>query len=193
MKKISTLFKKDPNDLSRVVNEIDPENDWVEEYGIPTVKFDGTSCAIIDGVLYKRYDSKINKKTGKRKPVPNSAIPCQAADETTGHWPHWITVDPVDPSNKYHIIGIESLLLECGEVEDGTYELCGKKIQGNPEKIDGYVLIKHGEDVCTDLFNFSFDSIKDYLSKNDIEGIVFHHRLDERMCKIRKTDFGIKR
>jgi len=29
MKKISTLFKKDPNDLGRVINEINPENQWV--------------------------------------------------------------------------------------------------------------------------------------------------------------------
>lgn len=29
MKKISTLYKKDPNDLSRVINEIAPENQWV--------------------------------------------------------------------------------------------------------------------------------------------------------------------
>ena len=29
MKKISTLYKKDPNDLSRVINEIAPENKWV--------------------------------------------------------------------------------------------------------------------------------------------------------------------
>jgi len=27
----------------------------------------------------------------------------------------------------------------------------------------------------------------------DIEGIVFHHKTDERMYKIRKSDFGIKR
>jgi hypothetical protein len=29
MKKISTLFKKDPNDLGRVINEVDPQNQWV--------------------------------------------------------------------------------------------------------------------------------------------------------------------
>ena len=36
---------------------------------------------------------------------------------------------------------------------------------------------------------------KDYLSdiSNDIEGIVFHHKFDDRMCKLRKSDFGIKR
>ena len=29
MKKLSTLFKKDPNNLGRVINEANPENEWV--------------------------------------------------------------------------------------------------------------------------------------------------------------------
>ena len=76
--------------------------------------------------------------------------------------------------------------------EDGTYELCGKKVQGNPENIEGHKLIKHGSEVLS-LEDDSFEYIKQYLTENDIEGIVFHHRNDDRMCKIRKSDFGIKR
>ena len=34
MKKMSTLFKKDPNDLGRVINEIDQKNDWVIKEGM---------------------------------------------------------------------------------------------------------------------------------------------------------------
>ena len=30
MKKLSTLFKKDPNDLGRVINEVNPENGCVD-------------------------------------------------------------------------------------------------------------------------------------------------------------------
>jgi hypothetical protein len=60
MKKISTLFKKDTNDLSKVVNEYNPENDWVfETKSIPTRKWDGSACAIIDSQLHKRYDAKL--------------------------------------------------------------------------------------------------------------------------------------
>ena len=76
--------------------------------------------------------------------------------------------------------------------EYGTYELCGNKVQGNPEKIDGHKLIKHGTEKLS-LEDDSFEYIKQYLTDNDIEGIVFHHRDDERMCKIRKSDFGIRR
>ena len=53
MKKISTLFKKDPNNHGRVINELNEENYWIYEEGIKsTRKFDGTPCAIISGELY---------------------------------------------------------------------------------------------------------------------------------------------
>jgi hypothetical protein len=67
-------------------------------------------------------------------------------------------------------------------------------IQGNPEKVQGHKLIKHGVQEL-EITDFSFDALKEYLSnpENDIEGIVFHHKTDGRMCKIRKSDFGIKR
>lgn len=197
MKKLSTLFKKDPNDLGRVINEINPENEWVFEFGIPTRKFDGTACAIINGELYKRYDSKINKKTGKRKPIPEGAIPCQEADEITGHWPHWVKCNRDDNSNRWHFVGFDELMQTCVEnqsvnVFDDTYELCGEKIQGNPENIKGHKLIKHGSQILS-IDDFSFEWIHMFLAAVDIEGIVFHHKTDDRMCKIRKSDFGIKR
>ena len=65
-------------------------------------------------------------------------------------------------------------------------------MQGNPEKIAGHELIKHGSEKLS-LEDDSFEYIKQYLTENDIEGIVFHHRHDDRMCKIRKSDFGIRR
>ena len=152
MKKLKTLFKKDPNDLGRVIAELDPENNWVFDKGvIPTRKFDGSACAIIDGELYKRYDVK------KGKQVPQGAIPCQDPDPITGHWPHWVKCDVSNPADKYFLQAFEAL----ENKKDGTYEFCGPKSQGNAEHFD-------------------------------IEGIVFHHP-DGRMCKIRKSDFGIRR
>lgn len=75
---------------------------------------------------------------------------------------------------------------------DGTYELCGEKVQGNPENIVGHVLIPHGKDVL-DITDLSFEGLRQYLEVTDIEGIVFHDKLSDKMCKIRKSDFGIKR
>ena len=185
MKKITTLFKKDPNNLGLVINEVDEKNLWVfTDKSIPTRKRDGTACAIINGELYKRYDAK------KGKSIPYGAIPCQEADLITGHHPHWIKCDIDNPSDKYHFEAFNNITNE--NIIDGTYELIGEKINGNKEKVNGHHLVKHGSDVLEDLTNFSFESIKEYLSKNDIEGIVFHSKNDDRMCKIRKSDFGFK-
>lgn len=191
MRKISTLFKKDPNDLGRVINEINPENQWVfDGEGIPTRKYDGTACAIIHGFLYKRYDAKKGKK------APEGAIPCQEPDEITGHHPHWVLCNSSKPEDFYFFQGLLNTLKIQGikTLEDATYELIGEKVNGNPEKIEGHILVKHKEKELTGLiYPITFENIKEYLEKVDIEGIVFHHKTDGRMCKIRKTDFGIKR
>jgi len=191
MKKMSTFFKKDPNDLGRVVSEINPENRWVLNCGLPTRKFDGTACMIKDFQLYKRYDVKKNKKTGKFKKVPDGAISCQEPDMKSGHWPHWILCDRNNSQDKYHFEAFDNL--ECKQ--NGTYELCGEKVQGNPEKIKGHKLILHGSEYLN-ISDFSFEGLKNFLSssKNNIEGIVFYSTDGSgRMCKIRKVDFGIKR
>lgn len=181
MKKISTLFKKNPENLGRVINEINPENEWVfNGEGIATRKFDGTAAAIINGELYKRYDVK------KGKQVPEGAIPCQEPDEITGHWPHWVKCSD-NKEDKYFFEGFANSV----GAPDGTYELVGPKVQGNPEGLDKHYLIQHGCNIIK-ILDLSFDGLREYLSKHDIEGIVFHHP-DGRMCKIRKSDFGIKR
>lgn len=182
MKKISTLFKKDPNDLGRVINEINLDNEWVFEKGVKaTRKFDGTACAIINGELYKRYDVK------KGKIAPEGAIPCQEADEITGHHPHWIKCEREDNSNKWHFKAFD----EAPSLKDGTYELCGPKIQGNPEGLNYHYLVEHGKHKI-ELKSLDFEYIKEFLTNTNIEGVVFHQSLTGKMCKIRKSDFGIK-
>lgn len=187
MRKISTLFKKDPNDLSLILEEFDPENLWVFDDGVKaTRKFDGIACAIIDGLLYKRYDVK------KGKQAPNVlgwvSIPCQEPDEITGHWPHWIYVDQNDSSNKWLIEALNKQ-----EVwPDGTYELCGPKINGNKDGFESHILVRHGDKTLLGIVHpYNFYNLKEYLSSVNIEGIVFHHP-DGRMSKIRRRDFGFK-
>ncbi len=185
MKKISTLFKKDPANLGRIINEINPENAWVfAGEGIATRKFDGTSVAIINGTIHKRYDVK------KGKSVPSGAIPCQEADLVSGHHPHWLPCDRNKPEDRFFFEALDNL----DEIKDGTFELCGPKIQGNPEKLAVHTLIPHGKEVI-DISDFTFEGFRVLLEDDnlDIEGIVFHHKSDGRMCKLRKSDFGVKR
>lgn len=185
MKKISTLFNKNPENLGLVINEINPKNQWAFDGNyIATRKYDGTAVAIINGKLYKRYDVKIAK--GMIPPI--GAIPCQEADTITGHHPHWVKCDGQNNENKYHFEAFDKLT----EKVDGTYELCGEKIQKNPEKITGHQLIKHGQNII-ELESLDFEYLKTYLEVNDIEGIVFYDTTSENMCKLRKKDFKIKR
>jgi len=189
MKKISTIYKKNPENLNLVINELNPENKWViDGFGVPTRKFDGSAAAIINGVLYKRCDVKGDN------PIPNGAIPCQEKDSITGHHPHWLKCSKDKPEDKYFFQAFEDLEAR----NDGTYELCGEKINNNREKIVGHKLILHGCEVLWDVLpasEISFEGLKKFLSNPDvdIEGIVFYHMQDQRMCKIKKRDFGVKR
>ena len=185
MKKISTLFEKDPKDLGRVTSIINKENAWVfEGEAIATRKFDGTSVAIIDGELFKRFDAKKGRK------IPDGAIPCQEADSKSGHHPHWVKCDRDKNEDQFFFEGFDSLTI----LLDGTYELCGPKVQGNPERFETHQLIKHGSEII-DLGSLTFEDLKAFLisDETDMEGIVFHHKVDGRMCKLRKSDFGVKR
>ena len=154
--------------------------EWVlEGKGIATVKMDGSATAIIDGVFFKRYDAKKGKKP------PEGSIPCCDPDPVTGHWPHWVQVNPNDRADTwlyeaYKNAGGETL-------PDGTYEAIGPHFRGNPYHLEKDIIERHGIRVIDP--PRTFEGIKNYLSENDMEGIVFWYNGEPR-CKIRKKDFG---
>ncbi|MBN2152593.1 MAG: hypothetical protein JW839_14160 [Candidatus Lokiarchaeota archaeon] len=215
MNKIPTLFERDWNDKDHpIVNVIDPECAWViDGEGIPTRKWDGTAVLLKDGRMYKRYDRKrITKgqERGQWKPEPAGWISCEI-DEVAGHWWGWIPVDFSDPSNKWYkatalgTIGGNDALdteatidLDCVRlpIEDGTYELCGPAVNGNPERLERHVLIPHGKEVLDFQFEHEGDAwgeLERYLSQHDIEGIVWWHKKDDRKAKIKAIDFKVGR
>jgi hypothetical protein len=177
MKKMSTLFVKDPTNLGKVTDQVDPNNAWALTEGKATRKFDGTSCAIIAGILYKRYDAK------KGKTPPADAIPCQEADPHSGHHPHWAPCMAF--TDKFHQEAYDQLEVKL----DGTYELCGPKVQKNPEGFPTHVLVRHGSVEVPRPESMDFESVRSWVLSMPFEGIVFHHE-DGRMCKIRRKDFG---
>ena len=184
MRKMPTLFVREfaPNGgILRVLDTVTPGCEWVlRGEGTPTEKVDGSCCAIIGGKLYKRFDYKPGRK------LPKGAIPCQeAADPVTGHFPHWVAVDPSNPADKWFWAAFVNTPWI---TEDGTYEAVGQHFQGNPYNMDGDFLEKHGRIV---LWNVPRDytGLKAYLSVNEIEGIVWH-RGNGEMCKLKRSDFG---
>ena len=74
---------------------------------------------------------------------------------------------------------------------DGTYELCGPKINGNPEGFGVHELVRHGATKYPQCPR-SFDEIREFLIKEGIEGIVWY-RDNGEMCKVKLKDYGIKR
>ena len=87
MKKIPTLFTRSfENHIVTGINPelSDPALAWVlEGQGTVTEKIDGACCAIIDGVFYKRYDAKKDKRENMKKP-PEGSIPFDDPDGLSG-------------------------------------------------------------------------------------------------------------
>lgn len=181
MKKIPTLFERiyDNHKIVGITDHIAPGCEEAFKNGIATVKFDGACCAIINGEFYKRYDCK------KGKTPPEGAIACCEPDPITGHWPHWVKVDPSKPEDKWFYgayIHSGSTLLS-----DGTYEAVGPHFQGNPYELYCEELVRHG-DLLVNVMR-DFDYIKEYLEDHKIEGLVFWLN-GEPVCKIKRSDFG---
>lgn len=185
MKKIPTLFKRD--DKGRVTPE--PNGSVAQRilddptYGIATRKYDGTAILVDDdGQVWKRYTLKPGKVT------PPTFNPTGEPDPTTRKQPGWVKAY-LDASSEKHLQ--EAIGAEPGGVDAGTHELCGPKINGNPEGIEDHRLIPHGCFVLKDVPR-SFDELREYLAKMPIEGIVWWS-LGEPVAKLKTKDFGIPR
>jgi len=188
MKKIPNLFKRDYTKKERpLINEVLEGSEWVVNgEGIATKKYDGTCCMILNGVFLKRYTLR------KNKVAPPDFVSATEIDKITGKQEGW---RPVTNLDKYHLEAYNRLTQAPNFpnrlIKNGTYELCGPKVQGNPEHFHYHLLIKHG---CAELKHAprNFNSLKRYFSCNNIEGIVWYHP-DGRMVKIKGIDFGISR
>lgn len=183
MKKIPTLFEREYDGHRKVGIKpelSDPSLQWVlDGEGEATLKLDGACCAILDGKFYRRYDAK------KGKQPPEGAIPCCHPDPVTGHWPHWVRVDPNNPADKWFDQARNSRYTTI--FTDGTYEAVGKHFNGNPYNLDFDYLVPHGKQNV--YVERDFESISEWLNTHESEGIVFWLN-DEPVCKIKRTDFG---
>ncbi len=182
MKKTISLFARNYDGDRLVRDEIVPGAEWVAAgEGVATRKFDGTCCMWRDGKLWKRHELKAGK------PAPAGFEAAQEPDAVTGDVPGWVPVGD-GPDDARHR---EALAASGGNMPDGTYELCGPKVQKNPEGYASHVLVRHGAEVMDDCPR-TFDKLREYLRAHNIEGVVWHHP-DGRMVKIKGKDFGLRR
>lgn len=183
MQKIISLFQRNYDGDRLVRDEVVPGAEWViAGEGTATRKFDGACCKIEGGQLYKRYDAKKGKKP------PEGFIPAQEPDPVTGHWPGWLKVSDTSSEDQYFREGFS--MTNSNILFDGTYELIGPRINGNPEMTIYHVLVPHGDEIID--APRTFDELREWFKTQDIEGIVWHHP-DGRMVKIKKKDFGLER
>lgn len=183
MKKIPTLFVRDfSRDNGRYVltDQTTPGTEWVSRgEGIATRKYDGT-CVLIDGAgnVWSRREVKADK------PAPVGFMEV-SWDPTTHKRMGW---EPAAQSgfaayieealsNEWDGSGLPEAL--------GTYELCGPKINGNPEHFDRHVLVPHAE--ADQLGAGAWDDLIAYCREHTWEGVVWHHP-DGRMAKLKVKD-----
>jgi len=174
------MFERDwSGDRSRVVDKVYAGCEWVlNSEGVATQKLDGTCCMVRDGKLYKRRELR------EGDVVPES-FELVGKDEETGKSVGWVPVGE-GPEDRWHRAAFSS------ELPDGTYELIGPKVQGNPEGALEHMLVSHNTTRSYADVPRTFGGLREWFRGKDIEGIVWHHP-DGRMAKIKLRDFGLKR
>lgn len=177
MIKIPTIFVRDMSKQpALVIPEWVPGTEWVRDgEGVATRKWDGTSCLIRDGKLYKRRELR-------RGDVAPADFESLGTDENTGKTVGWVPVGD-GPEDRWHREALNP-------GHDGTFELVGPKVQGNKDRFDKHTLVAHGYEQI-ECPARDFDGLKSFLSGAQMEGLVWHHP-DGRMAKIKRRDFGLR-
>ncbi|MFS1430249.1 DUF5565 family protein [Vibrio splendidus] len=200
MKKVKAIFVVERS-VQMVTRKIESSNQWVfDNEGEATIKYDGTPALIKDGVLYKRWNRKLQKKFIRRwksdknnfdatldkfVPVPDGAIQLEDLPAPiTLHFPYWVPVSESNHDDLKFIDAFNALKTK----DEGSYELIGKKIQGNKYNLDVCKLVKHGAEVV-EINDMSFDGLRQFFANLNHEGIVWHHP-DGRMAKLRRSHFN---
>lgn len=203
MKKVECVFVVD-READLATSVANPVNQWVlDGEGEASIKYDGTSCMIKDGLLYKRWNRTLKKPFASRyarnkdqfvldmsmfRDVPDGAIPCEEKPAPVSlHWPYWIPVTQGNgrENEMYHIAFAKKPAWE-----DGTYELIGPSIQDNMYRLTEPMLVKHG-DMVVHTPDRSFEGLKALMKELDGEGLVWRHP-DGRMAKLRRDHFGFE-
>lgn len=181
MKKMPTIFERDTENRSLVTEVYHKDCQWVKDgEGDATKKYDGTCCLVRDRKLYKRREVKDGKVTPKEFELADF-------DPITKKKMGWIPVTD-EKNDQWHREAFSNF----PDIDNGTYELLGPKVQGNPESHPIHILFSHSGAKRYYDCPRDFDGLKEWFVGKDIEGIVFHHG-DGRMAKIKKKDFGLKR
>lgn len=184
MKKTPTLFLRDfDTNPKHVTSTPNPDCSWVfDGEGKATRKYDGTCCMFDGQDWFMRREVKPGKK------APDDFIQINH-DPNTGKLMGW---RPAGPEDYWLIEAMDNgeFFTQNRDFQKGTYELCGPKVQGNPERLDSHFLIPHAKaEILEPPRNFI--EMKEWMREINFEGVVFHHE-DGRMAKIKRRDFNLR-
>lgn len=210
MKKIPTIFMRD-HETGYVIPEINPKAEWVLEEAYPALrKYDGTCVGLF---LSVKGDIRINEGVGSgeieskedikavwmaRHTVVGRMLPPEdfieeEFDPKTGKTFGWV---PIEQSSFYKFFLEARENLETEHL--GTYELCGPKINGNPEGFKKHTLVFHwtAEQLANiqvlDIQDMSvedaYQALKMTLAYLPVEGVIFRSA-KHGMAKLKRKDF----
>jgi hypothetical protein len=154
MKKIPSLFLRNPDNMAELTTNLNPNCIWVwDGEGVPTRKWDGTAVRIDASGYFKRYDAKVDANQQQPiRPLPTGFIPADTPDMVTGHWPGWVPIELDGKTDQpfWTALAYErEILAQAAHIVPlpivptlpfDTYELCGPKVNNNPEQLTQPVL-----------------------------------------------------
>lgn len=190
MKKIPTLFQRDPDCISRILPAVNPQCQWVlDGEGVATVMFDGV-CTMFDGT---RWWARRDVEPGKTPPPEWQE---GAVDEVTGTRRGW---EPIEQAAYAGAFG--TARRPAHPKMGATYELIGPDINRNPHKLHDHRLTRHGFEEIPNAPR-TFEELRNFLlwpmlgclgHPGYIEGIVWWREVDNPdagLAKIKARDFA---
>jgi hypothetical protein len=211
MKKIKTLFVRDYT-TGFVIPEITPGAEWVMEKTWPAHrKYDGTCVGLF---LTVNGEVRINEGVGSDEVNSKSQIGekwMARREVKQGHeFPEDFEIEQFDPTTKktfgWEPIEQSPFYKHFLEAQDGletkylgTYELCGPKINGNPEELKKHTLVLHwGTELISnvlvlDIHEMSvkdaYEALRATFEYMPIEGVVWYGHTNG-MVKLKRKDFN---
>lgn len=187
-KKMTALFVIDRvNHIA--INEINEKSEWIfHEEATATIKVDGT------GILIDENNNAFARRSVKKgKKAPENYVEFEV-DSFTGHS---FGIEPIDQSG-FKKFFYEALDNFEGDLEPGTYELIGPKVNNFYKGLDKHILVPHGAEIATEIPDMRtidpndayeiLEPIFEEFRKNNIEGIVWTGA-DNKRVKLRVYDF----
>lgn len=212
MKKIPTLFIRD-HKTGFVIPELNPQCEWVMEKAWPAHrKYDGTCVGLF---LSVKGEVRINEGVGSgeiNNPDDIKDVWMARREVKQGHeFPDGFEIEQFDPTTKktfgwepieqspYYKYFLEALE-DLATSYLGTYELCGPKINGNPENFKKHTLVHHWStelisnvhvlDIHELSVEEAYEALKATFSYMPIEGVVWY---GSGFAKLKRKDFNYER